>query len=323
MDPFSAVLDGQRARGAFLLRVLLDPPWAVRIEDEAPIAVVVMVHGEGWLRHDDTPPVPLRAGDVALVRGPDPYSMSDSPSTAPQVRIDADEHCWSLPDGRSLSDEMDLGVRSWGNAVDANCVMLVGCYDLTSQLTPLLLDLLPRTAVVRAAQWTSPLLAVLHDEIGREAPGQGVVLDRLLDLVLIEAVRRWFAQPESQAPQWWVAADDAVVGPALRALQADPSRPWTVASLAAVARASRAAFARRFTEMVGVPPMAFLTGWRLSMAADRLRDTDDTVAAVADAVGYSSPFALSTAFKRRYALSPAAYRRAAVTEGGAVRRARR
>lgn len=88
------------------------------------------------------------------------------------------------------------------------------------------------------------------------------------------------------------------------AIQTDPAHPWTVAALASTAGVSRAALARRFTELVAQPPMAFVTDWRLSLAADRLREGDETLAAVARGVGYGGPFALSTAFKRRFGVSP-------------------
>ncbi len=91
----------------------------------------------------------------------------------------------------------------------------------------------------------------------------------------------------------------------------DPSHPWTVADLAAGAGASRAALARRFNELVGEPPMSFLTGWRMALAADLLVDSDATVGAVAHQVGYASPFTFSAAFKRAYGVSPKAYRNAA------------
>jgi AraC-like DNA-binding protein len=91
----------------------------------------------------------------------------------------------------------------------------------------------------------------------------------------------------------------------------NPSHPWTVAALAADAGASRAALARRFTELVGEPPMTFLTGWRLDLAADLLREPDATIGSVARQVGYGSPFALSTAFKRVHGISPREYRTAA------------
>jgi len=127
--------------------------------------------------------------------------------------------------------------------------------------------------------------------------------------VLIEALRHWFTTRADDAPTWWLAAEDDLVGPAIRAMQTDPARGWTVDALARHTGMSRAAFARRFHELVGRPPMTFLTQWRLSLAADLLRDTDSTIAAVARDVGYGSPFALSAAFSRRYSASPTAYRK--------------
>ncbi|KGN30159.1 hypothetical protein N802_09810 [Knoellia sinensis KCTC 19936] len=312
MDAFSAVLDGPRARGAFLLRIVLAPPWAVRIEDEAPLTVITVVRGTAWVTDDAGERLRLDPGDVALIRGPRPYVFADSPDTPPQVRVDTDQHCWALDDGRSLVNEMMMGVRTWGNTAataDDATVSLVGAYDLTSQITPLLVGLLPRTAVIRDADWTSPVRDLLVGEVGRDAAGQGVVLDRMLDLVLIEALRHWFTTRADDAPTWWLAAEDELVGPAIRAMQSDAARGWTVESLAREAGMSRAAFARRFHELVGSPPMAFLTQWRLSLAADLLRDTDATIASVARDVGYSSPFSLSAAFTRRYSASPTAYRK--------------
>lgn len=311
MDAFSAVLDGPRARGAFLLRLVLAPPWAVRVEDEAPLTVVTVVRGTAWVVDGDGA-LSLSAGDVALLRGPRPYTFADATDSAPQVRVDPDQHCWAVDDGRSLADEMKLGVRTWGNthaSADDATVSLVGAYDLTSQITPLLVGLLPRLAVIRDADWTSPVRDLLVGEVGRDAAGQGVVLDRLLDLVLIEALRHWFTTRAGDAPTWWVAAEDDLVGPAIRAMQADPAHAWTVAGLARQAGMSRAAFARRFADLAGTPPMTFLTQWRLSLAADLLRDTDSTIASVARDVGYGSPFALSAAFARRYSASPTAYRK--------------
>ena len=159
--------------------------------------------------------------------------------------------------------------------------------------------------------WDSPLLPLLGTEIAKDEPGQQAVLDRLFDLLLIAAVRAWFARPESNAPVWYRAHADPIVGRALRALQADPSRPWTVAELARAAGVSRALFARRFAELVGEPPMTYLTGWRLALAADLLHDPGTTVESVAHRVGYSNGFALSTAFKRVRGVSPAQHRRRA------------
>ena len=142
------------------------------------------------------------------------------------------------------------------------------------------------------------------DEIVKDEPGQEVVLDRLLDLLVIAAVRAWFSGPDAEAPAWYRAHTDPVVGKALRMLHNNPAHPWTVAELAAECGISRAGLARRFTDLVGEPPMTFLTGWRLALAADLLRETDATVGSVANQVGYGSPFALSTAFKRVHGISP-------------------
>src|SRR6185312_15344124 len=146
---------------------------------------------------------------------------------------------------------------------------------------------------------------------GKDDPGQEAVLDRLLDLLLIAVLRAWFARPEAEAPGWYRAHGDPVVGPALRLLQNNPAHPWTVATLAHETGVSRAALARRFNALVGEPPMAFLTEWRLTLAADLLREPGATISAVARQVGYSSPFALSTAFKRVRGVSPKEHRAAA------------
>ena len=137
------------------------------------------------------------------------------------------------------------------------------------------------------------------------------MLDRLLDLLLIAVLRTWFARPEAEAPGWYRAHADPIVGPALRALHDDPAHQWTVAELADGAGVSRAALARRFNDLVGEPPMSFLTGWRIALAADLLREPGATVGSVAPQVGYGSPFALSTAFKRVRGMSPQHFRRAA------------
>jgi AraC-like DNA-binding protein len=126
----------------------------------------------------------------------------------------------------------------------------------------------------------------------------------LLDLLLVTTLRASFSRPDAQAPAWYRAYGDAIVGRALRLLQNNPAHPRTVASLAQATNVSRAALARRFNELVGQPPMAFLTGWRLDLAADLLCESDAPIGTVAEQVGYGSPFALSTAFKRVTGLSP-------------------
>ncbi|GIF73246.1 AraC family transcriptional regulator [Asanoa siamensis] len=308
MDALAGLLDGPRARQAFLLRCVLDPPWSLRIRDEAPLSIVSVVRGDAWVTFDGADPVRLEPGDVAVMRGPDHYTVADDPGTVPQIVIHPGQRCTTL-DGRELHDEMDLGVRTWGTSADGASVLLTGTYQVNGEISERLLRALPTLVVVRRGDWDSPLVGLLGDEITRDEQGQSAVLDRLLDLLLIAVLRVWFDRPEAAAPAWYQAQSDPVVGRALRMLHNNPAHPWTVASLAARSGLSRAALARRFTDLVGEPPMSYLTGWRLALAADLLREPDATVAAVARQVGYGSAFALSTAFKRVHGVSPQEHRK--------------
>jgi len=309
MDPLAALLDGPRAHGAFLLRSVLTPPWSLRIEDRAPLTVVSVVRGEAWIVPDGGDGVVLGEGDVAIARGPDPYLVADHPSTPPQALILPGQEC-RTPDGGHLSAYADLGVRTWGTG--GPVVLLTGTYGMEGEISRKLIAALPALIVLRATDWPTPLVGLLAGEIGRDVPGQEAVLDRLLDLLLIAALRTWFARPDTPTPAWYRGYGDPVVGRALRLLQHHPARGWTVAALAAETGVSRAALARRFTELVGEPPMTFLTGWRLALAADLLREPDTGLAAVARQVGYATPYALSTAFKRAHGVSPRDYREARV-----------
>ena len=307
MDAISGLLAGPRAQGAFVLRSVLAPPWSMRIEDEAPLTIVAVVRGTAMLLPDAAPAQALGPGDVAVLRGPEPYTMADRADTAPQVRIQPGQVCVA-PDGTAVKGMGDLGLRTWGNSVDGDAVLVTGTYQLRTEVSQRLLAALPAHLVVRAADWPSPLVPYLASEVARDDPGQDAVLDRLLDLLLIAALREWFARPEADTPGWYTANADPVVGPALRLIHSQPADPWTVAALAAATGVSRAALARRFTDLVGEAPMTYLTGWRLTLAADLLREPDATIAAVARQVGYGSAFALSTAFKRVRGISPAKHR---------------
>jgi AraC-like DNA-binding protein len=308
MDALAALLDGPRARGAFLLRSVLAPPWSLRVRDEAPLTLVVVVEGEAWVVPDGGSPVRLGPSDAAVVRGPAPYTVADQPDRRPIVVIHPGQVCTTL-DGRSLHDDMDLGVRTWGNSPDGGTVLLTGTYQLGNEVSRRLLSALPGLLVVPAADIGTTLVGLLAAEIVKDLPGQEVVLDRLLDLLLIAVLRAWLARPAAGAPAWYQASADPLVGRALRLLHDHPAEPWTLAGLAGRTGVSRATLARRFSELVGEPPMTYLTGWRLDLAADLLREPDATVAAVARRVGYSTPFALSSAFKRVRGVSPRDHRR--------------
>lgn len=307
MDALAALLQGPRARNAFLLRCLMEPPWSMRIQDEAPLCLTVIVRGQACVIDDSGEVTRLGAGDVVINRGPDPYTFADTPTTPVQVVIHPGERC-TTPDGRSLAEEMALGVRTWGNSAEGTATMLIGTYQLAGEVSQRLLRALPPIVVLAADSWDSPLTGLLSDEITKDEPGQEVVLDRLLDLLLIAVLRAWFARSGADTPGWYRAYDDPVVGPVLRLLHHHPAQPWTVAELARRTGVSRAALAARFTRLVGEPPMAFLTGWRLALAADLLVEEELTLESVAHRVGYSGAFALSTAFKKAQGVSPREYR---------------
>ncbi|CAN5500261.1 AraC family transcriptional regulator [soil metagenome] len=301
VDALVGLLDGVRARGAFVLRLSLDPPWSMRIQDEAPLTLICQTHGVAVIVGSEGQTW-LGPGDLALARGVQPYVYADDPRTPAQVVIHPGQRC-TTPRGEDLRFEMAVGVRTWGNSPAGSARAVIGAYEGRSKIGSRLLEALPPLVVLRTGEWDTPLVGMLSAEAGRDADGQEAFLDRLLDLLLIGALRTWFDRAGT-APRWWHAEHDDVVGPALRLIYNNPAHPWTVANLAAAVGSSRAVFARRFAELVGEPPITFLTGWRLALAADLLRTRSNTIAAVARQVGYGSPFALSSAFKRAYGVSP-------------------
>jgi AraC-like DNA-binding protein len=308
VDALANLLDGPRGRGAFLLRTIMEPPWAVRFEDRAPLGLVAMLRGEGWVVAADGQAAHLEPGAVALMRGPGAFTFADDPRTPVQVVAHPEQRI-STPAGDDLIGSMELGVRTWGNDPAGSTLSLIGCYQMRGEISGRLLDALPLLLVLPPGGADPAVVRLLEAEVVRDQPGQQAVLDRLFDLLLVAVVRSWFARPEADAPAWYRAHHDAVIGRAVRMLHDDPARPWTVGGLAAAAGVGRARFARRFTELVGQPPMAYLTGWRLALAADLLREPDATVESVAHRVGYGNGFALSTAFKRVRGVSPADHRR--------------
>ncbi|GAB2824360.1 AraC family transcriptional regulator [Actinocorallia aurea] len=315
MDALAALLNGQRARGAFLLRSVMDPPWSMRIEDGAPLTVVVLACGTAWLTPAAGPPVEVTPGAVAVARGPDPYTVADAPDTSPQISIGPGQVCASL-DGTRLEERMSQGLRTWGNSRDGRTVMLTGTYETAAETSRDLLSALPPLLVLPAEASREPLVSALAAEITTEAPGQSAVLDRLLDLLTVTVLRAWLTRPDAEPPAWYRAQSDPLVGRALRLLEHNPAHPWTVDALAAELAVSRSTLTRRFTALVGAPPMAHLTGHRLDLAADLLADPSLTLGAIARRVGYGTSFALSAAFKRVRGTTPAEHRAVSAAQAG-------
>ena len=307
MDPLSSLIDAPRGRGAFLLRVPMARPWGLRIRDEAPLTVVAVTRGAACFTRAADDPVPLGLGDLLIVRGPAPYDVSDSPGREPVAVIHPGNRS-ETPDGASLDLPMTHGVRTWGNDPDGEDVLLVGNYASVGEVGARMLAALPSWLLIRGDEWDNPLVGLLLDQLEREAPGQASLLDRLLDAVVVSAVQHW-ATTADDLPPWLRAGDDREVARAVALLHERPEAPWTLTSLAREVGLSRAGFSRRFTATVGESPIAYLSAWRLALAADLLAGTDDTVGGISRAVGYASPFTFSDAFKRSYGVSPVEHRR--------------
>lgn len=308
MDTLGGLLDAPRARGAFALRTVMRSPWSLRILAESPLTLIAGVKGELWVVPDAGEAVRIGPGEIAVTRAPDHYNVADSPTTPPIVVIHPGQHCCDL-DGNSVLEEMTHGTRTWGNDPAGSTVFLVGAYEHLSDISDRLLRALPPVLSLSHADWESPLVPLLCEEVVKDEPGQAAVLDRLLDLLVTAVLKAWFARQDASRPEWWRFQGDRIVERALRLMHDDPALPWTLDKLAAESGASRASLSRRFHDLVGEPPMTFLKNWRMAMAADLLCQPDETVSTVADKVGYATPFAFSTAFKRVRGLSPQEHRK--------------
>ena len=305
MDALARLLDAPRGRDAYLVRTTLAAPWSIRLADGAPLGLVAVLHGSAWISGDDGLGVELRAGDVAVAKGPADATLADPADAPPDVVLMPGPRLVDR-DGTDVHEAWTLGHRHVGNDPAGSTVLMLGCYQLQGEVTQRLLKALPQVIHLSAVDLDTPLLSLLADEIVKDAPGQAAVLDRLFDLLLVAVLRAWVTSQQPEGP--YAAQTDSVVGPALRLLHTDPARNWTIADLARAVGVSRASLAQRFTRLVGEPPMTYLTGWRVALAADLLLEPSSTIERVAREVGYGSPFALSVAFKRERGISPREHR---------------
>lgn len=294
------LLDGVRARAALITRTALTTGWSVRVASGAQLTLVSVLRGRAWVLVGGQS-LAIEPGEVALVRGPDSYTVAEDPSTPPDRVITRDDYCERTRDATR-------NTRTCGDPDRDPVLLLSGAYEGRAGISERLLDALPTALVVRDTDCQYPLLDHIADEAARGRPGQQVVLDRLLDLALISTLRAWFDRPGSDVPAWYRPPADPVVAAALHLLHHNPAHPWTVAELAARSGVSRAALARRFATEVGQPPMSYLAGWRTALAAEQLRETDATVGSIARKVGYANAFALSVAFKRTRGITPTQHR---------------
>ncbi len=297
MDILVDLLERTGARGAAFGYARTQGRWAIEFPPCPGIGVHVITEGKAVVVTAAGGEYPLVAGDLALVR----ESVSHRLASARDV---ATESLASFS-ARQLSSRELVDEES-----SAGTTFMCGAYSFTGDLLTSLIEQLPLVLVVHSAQ-DSPLrraVDLLALELGVEVVGQQTVLDRILDVIVIGVLRAHLASAGPAAPGWHRATEDPGVARALSAVHADPARKWTVESLASLSALSRSTFAHRFAEVVGVPPLEYVTGWRMALARERLRDTAEPLAAIARASGYRSEYAFASAFKRLHGLAPGKWR---------------
>jgi AraC-like DNA-binding protein len=285
MDVLADLLARARAQGSVFARTAVGPDRGIEFGGRRLLAVHTVLSGGAWFERGEAP-LRAEAGDIVLVPAGAPYRVVPAPG-APTDPLDhaTAETTISPPTGR----------------------LLCGAYTLDSLLSDALLEGLPPILVLRDAA-LDRLVGLIADELAAPGAGEQTVLDRALDLMLVLALRTHFMQPGAVVPGWYAALDDPGAGPAVRAIHADPRHRWTVAALAAEAGLSRAAFAKRFSDVVGESPLAYLTQWRMTLAAQALTERGATIAEAAAEVGYTNAFAFADAFRRHYGEPPGRFR---------------
>ena len=269
----------------------------------------VITAGACWLTVDGADPVQLTRGDVVLIPSGAEHELADAPERPARPMPEIAGR--TFDDGAPASDvviEGDGPATAW----------ICGGYRLAEGVRHPLTGVLPDVVVITAAESRGTGLGAAVDliaaEVDRTDPGAPAVMASLVDLLFVYLLRTWFAEHHDEAG-WGRAMFDPTVGTALSLIHTDPGRAWTLDTLARASGTPRATLTRRFAALTGQSPMAYLTAWRMSLAARRLRDGDTTLRQIAQEVGYDSEFAFARAFKRATGTAPGQYRKQARTTG--------
>lgn len=298
MDVVSDWVSITGASGTLLARTRVQGAWGMAMPRSTQAMFHLMLEGACWLRlkgHRDTW---LGQGDLVLLPHGQAHDLVDQPKGK------------AIPLDVLLKGPPPKPFRGPGTTVAC------GAYRFDGTMThPLLQGLpnivhLPRAALAADASLSSTL-GLLTQELERTEPGSEWLLSHLFDVLLVYLFRSWSKNAADQTPGWLAALRDPALSRVLTRIHAQPDAPWTVESLAREAHLSRAAFARRFSAGVGQAPLAYLTRWRMGVAARLLRETRSPLAEIAARVGYESEFAFSRAFKRAQGQPPTAFRHAA------------
>jgi AraC-like DNA-binding protein len=301
VDALAAVLAAAGVRGTVAATVNAGAPWGLSLDPIPGAAFHAVTDGTAWLRSGCGPDIWLMPGDIVLL----PAGAAHILASGPEARTRSWDRL-AAEQGLSAGGEITVGS---GPVVTR---ILCASYHQDPAITLPLLTLLPEVLHIPASRATPGLgtaLRLLAHELGQPQPGAAAVLNRVVDILLVQVLRVWLARAAPSGPASWLSAlTDPVAGPALASLHAEPGRAWTVGSLAAGIGVSSATLTRRFTARVGMSPGAYLTRWRMDLAAQRLRDTDDTVGAIARGLGYTSEYAFNRAFARYRSVPPGRYR---------------
>ncbi|MGW5753350.1 AraC family transcriptional regulator [Nocardia rhamnosiphila] len=301
MDPLSDVVTAMRAGDPHSARVVHRAPFGWQFPGVDAAGFHVVLAGRCWFRSAATPePIALHPGDIVFLPRGCAHVIADDPATPPQPAASSPRriHPWT-PASSAASDT----------------VLLCGAYLLDhSRSHPMLAGLpdvvhIPASTSRHTAAGT--IIDLLDAELVGARPGSDAMLRALLDALLLQILRSWLDRhTETAADSGWPAAlRNPAVAAALTAIHSDPGHPWTVTELAEHARLSRANFARQFTDLVGRPPIAYLTWWRMTLAAHRLSDTDTPLPVIARHAGYASEFAFAHAFKKHTGCPPGRFRK--------------
>ena len=293
MDVLSDTITAMRTGRPHSSLTRLSAPWGTRFAPGDAAGFHAVLRGSGWLLPPTGPPVALNVGDVVFMAKGRGYALADHPDTP-------------LADFRPGRPTRQPGG-------EPSTVLLCGAYLLDRVRPHPLLAELPDHIHLPASAGRHPSLSgavdLLGRELGQSRPGESAAVTALLDLLLLYIIRAWL--DEHATTGWAAALNDPAITAALHAIHQDPARLWTVEALGAHAGLSRAAFSKRFTALVGQPPLSYVTWWRMILAARLLRETDAPLAAVAQRTGYTSEFAFARAFKREYGIAPGSYRKPA------------
>jgi AraC-like DNA-binding protein len=298
-DPLSEVITMLRPSTVFSKGISGAGRWGVRYSAFGQPSFCAVLEGRCLLAVDGEDVITLEAGDFVLLPATPGFTMSGFEPVAP---VPIDPKVSSVQTG-----EVRHGAR--GGAPDVR--LLGGYFVFDSPDAALLVSLLPALVHVRGAGRLSVLVRLVSEESKEQKSGRDLVLTRLVEVLLVEALR---AAPGENAPPGLLRGlADPKLALAIRHMHRDPARPWTVAELAKKATLSRSAFFERFTRAVGLAPMEYLLAWRMAIAKQLLRRNDVGLAEIAERVGYGSASAFSTAFCRSVGQSPSRYARQRLT----------